>query len=227
MAFHLKNLKTQKDKFFLSMGAQQLCDMLNDGEIMNYINTIPHRRDEIANIFASMGDSCNMRKVMPIGIRQKKLAPLVVQLSKIIKEYEMKKVQIASNLVETQRKQKEAANLAMAAQAEANRKAAENSQREANARMAEEAAKAAKNAANAQLKNAEATIATAVANVSGQVTQYENSMLTKELTNIKKNINALTSRLNKAIQNSRNATRRNIAPAARKGGARKNTCKRK
>lgn len=222
MAFHLKNLKTQKDKFFLSMTGQQLCDMVKDGEIMSYINKVPHRRDEIANIFASIGDACDTRKTMAPGVRQKKLAPLVVQLSKIIKEYEAKKIQIAAEMANTQRKQKEAANAAAVAQAEANRKAAENLQREANARAAAEAEAAAKAAANAQLRNAEAAAKMAVANVSMNITKAENSALTKELSNLKRNFNSLSARLNKAIQNSRGTTR-NVAAAARRGGRRRVT----
>jgi chemotaxis protein histidine kinase CheA len=219
MAFHLKNLKTQKDKFFLSMTAQQLCDMLSDGEIMSYINKIPIRRDELGNLISQMGDPCNMRKTMAPGVRQKKLAPIAVQLSKIIKEYETKKAQMAANLANQQRRQKEAANAAAAAQAEANRKAAENRQREANARAAEEAAAAAKAAANAQMKAAEQAAAMAVANVAPAVTVAENSALTKELMNLKKNFSSLNARLNKAIQNSRNTTR--TASAARRGGRRR------
>ena len=216
MAFHLKNLKSQKDKFFSSMTGQQLCDILQDGEIMNYINKIPDRRDEIANIFVQIGEGCDMRKTMPSGVRQKKLVPLVTQLSKIIKEYELKKVQNMVDMEEAQRKQKEAATAAAIAQAEANRKASENSQRQANANAAAAAAKAATNAANAQLRNAQAAATMAVANMSGQVTLAENSALTKELTNLKKNFNSLSERLNKAVQNSRNTTRNMSAAAARR-----------
>jgi len=225
MAFYLKNLKTQKDKFFTTMTGKQLCDMLEDGEIMSYINTIPIRRDELANLISQMGEPCNMRKTMAPGVRQKKLAPLVIQLSKIIKEYESKKVQMAANLANQQRKQNEAAKAAAAAQAEANRKAAENRQREANARAAEEAAAAAKAAANAQLKSAEEAAAMAVANIAPAVTFSENSALTKELMNLKKNFSAFNTRLNKAIQNSRNTTRSLTSAAAggrRRIGTRKN-----
>ncbi len=221
MAFHLKNLKTQKDKFFMSMTAQQLCDMLGDGEIMSYINKIPIRREELGSLIAQMGEPCNMRKTMAPGVRQKRLAPLVVQLSKIVKEYETKKVQMAANLGEQQRRQKEAANAAAAAQAEANRKAAENRQREANARAAEEAAAAAKLAANAGLRAAEETAALAVTNILPSVTAAENTNLTKELLNLKKGFANLNARLNKAIQNSRNSTR----SAARRGGRRRSTRK--
>lgn len=204
MAFHLKNLKTQKDKFFSSLTGQQLCDMVKDGEIMSYVNTIPIRRDELASIFQAIGETCDTRKQMAPGVRQKKLAPLVVQLSKIVKEYESKKVQMAANLENTLRKQKEAANLAAAAQAEANRKDAEAS---------------AKAAANAQIKNAQAAAEAAVANVSIKLSPEENSALTKELSNLKKNMNSLSARLNKAIQNSR-MTRNIRAVAARRGGSR-------
>ncbi len=204
----------------MSMTAQQLCDMLSDGEIMSYINKIPIRREELGNLIAQMGEPCNMRKTMAPGVRQKRLAPLVIQLSKIVKEYETKKVQMAANLANTERRQKEAANAAAAAQAEANRKAAENRQREANARAAEEAAAAAKAAANAQLKAAEEAAAMAVANIAPAVTNTENSALTKELMNLKKNFSSLNARLNKAIQNSRNTTRP-AAAAARRGGRRR------
>jgi hypothetical protein len=149
--------------------------MVKDGEIISYINKVPHRRDEIATIFANIGDAYDTRKTMAPGVRQKKLVPLVFQLSKIIKEYEAKKVQLAANLVETQRKQKEAA-----------------------AKMA-------------------------VANVSFNLTKAENSALTKELSNLKRNFNSLSARLNKAIQNSRGTTR-NVA-AARRGGRRNATRK--
>jgi predicted metal-binding transcription factor (methanogenesis marker protein 9) len=175
MAFHLKNLKTQKDKFFSSMTGQQLCDIVTDGEIMNYINRLTYRAGEIDTIFASIAGACDVRKTIAPGVRQKTLAPLVIQLSKIIKEYEAKKVQLAANLVETQRKQKEAA-----------------------AKMA-------------------------VANVSFNLTKAENSALTKELSNLKRNFNSLSARLNKAIQNSRGTTR-NVA-AARRGGRRNATRK--
>ena len=196
------------------MTGQQLCDMLQDGEIMSYINKIPIRRDELGAIFQAMGDACDMRKTMAPGVRQKKLAPLVVQLSKIVKEYE------TANLVETERKQKDASNAALIAQAEANRKAAENRQREANAAVAAEAEAAAKAAANAQLRNAQAAAEMAVANVSGNLSTAENSALTLELKNFKNTINKLSSRLNKAIQNSR-ATRNISAAAARRGGSRR------
>ncbi len=220
MAFYLKNLKSQKDKFFMSMTAQQLCDMLSDGEIMSYINKIPIRREELASLVAQMGEPCNMRKTMAPGVRQKRLAPLVVQLSKIVKEYESKKIQMAANLANAQRKQKEAANAAAVAQAEANRKAAENRQREANARAAEEAAAAAKAAANAQIKAAEQAAAMAVANVAPAVTVAENSALTQELMKLKNNFRSLNARLNQAIQASRNTTR-TVAAAARRGGRRR------
>ncbi len=219
MAFHLKNLKSQKDKFFMSMTAQQLCDMLSDGEIMSYVNKIPIRREELASLVAQMGEPCNMRKTMAPGVRQKKLAPLVVQLSKIVKEYESKKIQMAANLANTQRRQKEAANAAAVAQAEANRKAAENRQREANARAAEEAAATAKAAANAQIKAAEEAAAMAVANVAPAVTVAANSALTQELMKLKNNFRSLNARLNQAIQASRNTTR--TAAAARRGGRRR------
>lgn len=220
MAFHLKNLKSQKDKFFTSMTAQQLCEMSLDGEIMSYINKIPIRREELATIITQMGEACDMRKTIAPGVRQKKLAPLVIQLSKIVKEYESKKVQMAANLANAQRRQKEAANAAAAAQAEANRKAAENRQREANARAAEEAAAAAKAAANAQIKAAQEAAAMAVANVAPAVTVAENSALTKELMKLKNNFRSLNSRLNQAIQSSRNTTR-TAAAAARRGGRRR------
>jgi hypothetical protein len=219
MAFHLKNLKSQKDKFFMSMTAQQLCDMLSDGEIMSYVNKIPIRREELGSLVAQMGEPCNMRKTMPPGVRQKKLAPLVVQLSKIVKEYESKKIQMAVNLANTERRQKEAANAAAAAQAAANRKAAENRQREANARAAEEAAAAAKAAANAQIKAAEQAAAMAVANVAPAVTVAANSALTQELMKLKNNFRSLNARLNQAIQASRNTTR--TSAAARRGGRRR------
>lgn len=204
----------------MSMTAQQLCDMLTDGEIMSYVNKIPIRREELGSLIAQMGEPCNMRKTMAPGVRQKKLAPIVVQLSKIIKEYEVKKVQMAANLANQQRKQKEAANAAAAAQAEANRKAAENRQREANARAAEEAAAAAKAAANAQIKAAEQAAAMAVANVAPAVTVAANSALTQELLKLKNNFRSLNSRLNQAIQASRNTTR-STAAAARRGGRRR------
>jgi hypothetical protein len=224
MAFHLKNLKTQKDKFFSSMTGQQLCDIVTDGEIMNYINRLTYRAGEIDTIFASIAGACDVRKTIAPGVRQKTLAPLVIQLSKIIKEYELRKVQNAVKVAETQRKQKEAENAAALAQANANRKAAENRQREANARAASNAEAAAKAAANAQLRNAQASANMAVANVSFNLTKIENSALTKELSNLKRNFNSLTSRLNKAIQNSRSATR-NVAVAARRGGRRNATRK--
>lgn len=219
MAFHLKNLKIQKDKFFSSLTYQQLCEIANDGEIMHYINQIPIRRDEIATIFAGIGDSCDTRKVMPTGVRQKKLAALVTQLSKIIKEYEVKKVQLAANLANTQRKQKEAANAAAAAQAEANRKAAENQKREANLRMAEEAAKAAKNAANAQLKNAEAAATVAVANASLQATNQETVALRNELFKIRNSLNNLRENVNAIIGKTLKG-KTNSAPAARRASRR-------
>ena len=208
----------------MSMTGQQLCDMLSDGEIMSYINKIPIRREELGTLVAQMGEPCDMRKTMAPGIRQKRLAPIIVQLSKIVKEYEIKKVQMASNLANQQRKQNEATNAAAAAQAEANRKAAENRQREANARAAEEAVAAAKAAANAQMKAAEEAAAMAVANVAPAVTNTENSVLTKELMKLKNNFRALNSRLNQAIQSSRNTTRSfttAAAAAARRGGRRR------
>ena len=63
----------------------------------------------------------------------------------------------------------------------------------------------------------------AVANVSLNLTKAENSALTKELSNLKRNFNSLSARLNKAIQNSRGTTR-NVA-AARRGGRRNATRK--
>lgn len=228
MAFHLKNLKMQKDKFFLSLTSQQLCDIVKDGEIMNYINTITDRTDEIGNIFASIGAACDPSQQIQSSVRQKKLAPLVTQLSKIIKEYELKKVQVAAKMAEQQRKQKEAENLAAIAQQNANRKAAENRQRNANAKIAKDAANAAALAANAQLRNAQAATITAVENVSTQITPFENSSLTKELQTLQTNFKNFERRLNQAVQNSRNASRKNTGSAARRGGrraTRKGSCK--
>lgn len=202
MAFHLKNLKIQKDKFFMSLTAQQLCDIVQDGEIMNYVNKIPIRRTELETIFTGIAKSCDKRSGLPSGVRQKQLAPLVIQLSKIVKEYETKKVQMAAEVANAQKRQQNAAAAAAAAQANANRKAAENLQRAANAKAAEEAAAAAKAAANAQMKAAQESANLALSTVKANLAPGETSALTQELMNLRRNLNGLTARLNSAIQKS-------------------------
>lgn len=217
MAFHLKNLKTQRDKFFSTLTAQQLCDIVQDGEIMNYVNRMPHRREEVATLFEKIGQSCDPRQKLQSTVRQKQLAPLVMKLSQIIKEYEVKKVKLAANLANLQQKQKEAANAAAAAQAEANRKAAENLQRAANARIAAEAEAAAREAANANLKTAETALNLAAATIQ----PIAPSPLTQELMNLQKNLKNVSARLNKAIRNSNSQTRSAAAARRRRNSTRK------
>lgn len=215
MAFHLKNLKTQKPKFFESLTASQLCDIVQDGEIMNYINTIPIRRTEIASIFENIGKVCDKRVFMAPGPRQKQAAVHVKLLAEIVKQWEAGKEKYYANLQAAQKAKNNAERLAAEAQANANRKAAENLQRQANAQKAREAEAAAIAAAAKQTQAAENTLGLAAANLSGQT----NTNLRTQLMNLKKNMNTMSSKLNKLLNTTRKANASSAA-AARRGGKR-------
>lgn len=227
MAFQLKNLKTKPAKFFQSMTGQQLCAILQDGEIMNFINTIPIRRDEIGNLFVSIGETCNTKTIMAPGVRQKKMAVLVNQLASIIQEWEKGKEKYYANIQAAEKAKVNAEKAAANAQAEANRKAQENLQRQANAQKALNNAKKAEEAAltatTKQIASAAETVELANATMP-VVTMNTNTNMQKQLMNLKKNMNTMTNKLNRLLQ----STRKNMAsPAARRGGAKKRRSTRK
>jgi hypothetical protein len=219
MAFHLKNLKIQKPKFFESLTSSQLCAIIQDGEIMNYINTIPIRRNEVESIFQNIGTICNPKTFMAAGPRQKQVVVHVKLLAEIVKQWEAGKEKYYTNLQSAQKAKNNSEKLAMNAQAEANRKAAENLQKQVNAQKAYNTARAAETAAiaaaNSQIKVAENTLELA----SATLPMNTNVSLQKQLVNLKKNMNSMSIKLNKLL----NTTRKNNAspaPAARRGGKR-------
>lgn len=218
MAFHLKNLKIQKPKFFESLTSSQLCAIVQDGEIMNYINTIPIRRNEIASIVQNIGTICNPKTFMAAGPRQKQVVVHVKLLAEIVKQWEAGKEKYYTNIQAAQKVKTNSEKLAMNVQADANRKAAENLQTQANAQKAANAAREAETAAiaaaNSQVKVAEDTVALAAATLP----IHTNAPLQKQLLNLKKNMNSMSMKLSKLL----NITRKNNASpaAARRGGKR-------
>jgi hypothetical protein len=219
MAFHLKNLKIQKPKFFESLTSSQLCAIVQDGEIMNYINTVPIRRNELESIFQNIGTICNPKTLMAPGPRQKQVVVHVKLLAEIVKQWEAGKGKYYTNLQSAQKTKNNSEKLASNAQAEANRKASENLQKQMNAQKAANAAREAETAAiaaaNSQVKVAEDTLGLAAATLP----IHTNVSLQKQLMNLKKNMNSMSMKLNNLL----NTTRKNnasAAPAARRGGKR-------
>jgi hypothetical protein len=69
----------------------QLCEILQDGEIMSYINKIPIKKEELATLFTQIGTACSPKTtILPID-RTKKMRALVKQLATLIQYWEKNK----------------------------------------------------------------------------------------------------------------------------------------
>lgn len=91
MSFHLRNLQTKPPKMFDTFTGPQLCEILQDGEIMSYINKIPIKKEELATLFTQIGTACSPKTtILPIE-RTKKMRALVKQLATLIQYWEKNK----------------------------------------------------------------------------------------------------------------------------------------
>ena len=167
--------------------------MFYDGEIMSYINKIPFeaKREELAKIISQMGDTCDMGKTMAPGVRQKKLSALLIDLSRIIKEFESRTPELEDAAIAAANAAKKAAN---------------------NKRKANENAAATKEAANENLRKTQAA--------AFENSQFINNLkkLKSNMNSLSGRLNKAISNTRNSTRT--NAATSTAASAARKGGRR-------